>query len=68
MIKKPINQNDILDTELLNALDYNYVFSNEPIKRNKTKPRLEDLIFKLENLKLKIYNIKDCELKKMLLN
>ena len=64
MIKKPINQNDILDTELLNTLDYNYVFNNEPIKRNKTKPRLEDLIFKLENLKLKIHNIKDCELKK----
>ena len=64
MIKKDINQNDILNSELLNILDFNYIFDEKPIKRIKTKPKLESSIVKLENLKNKIQNIKNCDLKK----
>ena len=64
MIKKRINQNDILNFELLNILDYSYIFNNEPIKRIKTKPILENSLSKLEDLKRKIETIQDCDLKK----
>ena len=64
MIKKHINQNDILNFELLNILDYSYIFNNEPIKRIKTKPTLENSLSKLKDLKRKIEAIQDCELKK----
>ena len=64
MIKKHINQNDILNFELLNILDYSYIFNNEPIKRIKTKPTLENSLSKLKDLKRKIETIKDCDLKK----
>ena len=64
MIKKHINQNDILNFELLNMLDYSYIFNNEPIKRIKTKPTLENSLSKLEDLKRKIETIQDCDLKK----
>ena len=64
MIKKHINQNDILNFELLNILDYSYIFNNDPIKRIKTKPTLENSLSKLENLKRKIEAIQDCNLKK----
>ena len=64
MIKKHINQNDILNFELLNILDYSYIFNNEPIKRIKTKPTLENSLSKLKDLKRKIESIQDCDLKK----
>ena len=64
MIKKHINQNDILNFELLNILDYSYIFNNEPIKRITTKPTLENSLSKLEDLKRKIETIQDCDLKK----
>ncbi len=64
MIKKHINQNDILNFELLNILDYGYIFDNEPIKRIKTKPTLENSLSKLKDLKHKIEAIQDCDLKK----
>ena len=64
MIKKHINQNDILNFELLNMLNYSYIFNNEPIKRIKTKPTLENSLSKLEDLKRKIETIQDCDLKK----
>ena len=64
MIKKHINQNDILNFELLNILDYSYIFNNEPIKRIKTKLTLENSLSKLEDLKRKIEAIQDCDLKK----
>ncbi len=53
MIKKDINQNDILNSELLNIIDYNYIFDKKPIKRIKTKPTLENSKFRLETLKNK---------------
>ena len=64
MIKKDINQNDILNSELLNIIDYNYIFNNKPIKRIKTKPTLENTLTKLESLKKTIQEIRDCNLKK----
>ena len=48
MIKKDINQNDILNSELLNIIDYNYIFDGKPIKRIKTKPTLENSKSRLE--------------------
>ena len=64
MIKKDINQNDILISEFLNIIDYNYIFNNKPINRIVTKPTLENTLAKLENLKKRILEIKDCNLKK----
>ena len=64
MIKKDINQNDILISEFLNIIDYNYIFNNKPINRIMTKPTLENTLAKLENLKKRILEIKDCNLKK----
>ena len=64
MIKKDINQNDILNSELLNIIDYNYIFDKKPINRIKTKPTLENIKFKLDLLKNKIKAIENCEFKK----
>jgi uracil-DNA glycosylase len=64
MIKKDINQNDILNLELLNILDYNYIYSDKPIQRIKTKPTLENSLPKLKILKNKIEAIQNCDLKK----
>ena len=64
MIKKDINQNDILNSELLNIIDYNYIFDENPIKRIKTKPTLENLKSRLETLRNKISTVENCELKK----
>ena len=64
MIKKDINQNDILDSELLNIIDYNYIFDENPIKRIKTKPTLENSKFRLKSLENKIKAIENCNLKK----
>jgi len=64
MIKKDINQNDILNSEFLNIIDYNYIFEEKPIKRIKTKPTLENSKSKLDSLKNKIKAIENCDLKK----
>jgi len=64
MIKKDINQNDILNAEFLNIIDYNYIFDEKPIKRIKTKPTLENSKSRLDSLKNKIGAIENCDLKK----
>ena len=64
MIKKDINQNDILNSELLNIIDYNYIFDEKPITRIKTKPTLENSKSRLDSLKNKIEAIENCDLKK----
>ena len=64
MIKKDINQNDILNSELLNIIDYNYIFDEKPIKRIKTKPTLENSKSRLISLENKIKAIENCDLKK----
>ena len=63
MIKKDINQNDILNSELLNIIDYNYIFDEEAINRIKIKPTLENSKSRLEVLKNKIKKIENCDLK-----
>ena len=63
MILDDKNQNDILNSELINSYDIEYVFNNKPINRIKTKPKLENKSKLLENLKEKISNIDNCELK-----
>ena len=63
MTKKQINQNDILDVQLLNLLNYSYLYNNNPINRIKAKLKLENVKSKLELLKIKIKNVKDCNLK-----
>ena len=63
MIKKLINQNDIVSSELINSYDIEYVFTNKPINRIKTKPKIENKSQLLESLKKKILNIDNCELK-----
>ena len=35
------NQNDIINSEIINSYNIDYVFSNKPINRLKTKPILE---------------------------
>ena len=63
MILDDKNQNDILNSELTDSYDIEYVFSDKPINRIKTKPKLENKSKLLENLKEKISNIDNCELK-----
>ena len=58
------NQNDILNLEKLNLNDIEYIFSDKPINRLKTKPQIEDKIKLLNKLRSEIENIDNCELKK----
>ena len=53
MIKKLINQNDKINSELINSYDIEYVFENKSINRIKTKPQVENKSELLENLKKK---------------
>ena len=64
MIVKDKNQNDIMSQDLLNSFEIDYIFSNEPIKRFKNKPTIENINSRLNDLKTKIENINNCELKK----
>lgn len=52
------NQNDILD-----IFDIDYLYENQPINRAKTKPQVEDKYKNLTDLKIKISNIENCNLK-----
>ena len=62
------NQNDILNLEKLNSNDIEYIFSDKPINRLKTKPKIEKKIKLLDKLRSEIENIDNCELKKILSN
>ena len=68
MIKKQINQNDSFDLELLNSIDFNYVFSEKPQNRLLDKINKIDLVNnnkskQLTELKNEINSIKNCKLK-----
>jgi len=63
MIEKDKNQNDILSSELSNSYDIEYIFNDKPINRIKTKPKLEEKSYLLDELRKKIENIENCELK-----
>jgi DNA polymerase len=57
------NQNDIINSELINSYDIEYIFSDKPINRFKIKPMLEDKSKLLSDLRSEIKNIDNCELK-----
>ena len=63
MIIKYKNQNDIINSELINSYEIDYIFSNKPINRFNNKPTIENISPTLENLKKKIKNISNCSLK-----
>ena len=63
MTSEEKNQNNIISSELI--LDNSkYIFSDKPINRLKTKPKVEDISIKLDELRIEIENIENCELKK----
>ena len=63
MIVKGKNQNDIIDQELTNSFEIDYIFESKPINRFKNKPTIEKINFNLNELKIKIQNISNCNLK-----
>ena len=64
MIVKEKNQNYIMNKDLINSFEIDYIFANKPIKRFKNKPTIENIKSGLENLKSKILNVNNCDLKK----
>ena len=64
MIIKYKNQNNIINSELINSYEIDYIFSNKPINRFNNKPTMENIQLALENLKKKIKNISNCNLKR----
>ena len=64
MTKKILNQNDIINTEMINSYDLDCVFSNNPINRVKNEPLVVNKTDQLKKLSEKIQNIENCELKK----
>ena len=64
MIVKEKNQNYIMNKDLINSFEIDYIFDNKPIKRFKNKPTIENIKSSLNNLKTKILNVNNCDLKK----
>ena len=60
------NQNNNNFEDIMDLFEIDYVYENRPIKRSFDKSNSENKQFLLENLKKKILNISDCELKKIL--
>jgi len=63
MIVKEKNQNYIMNQDLINSFEIDYIFENKPINRFKNKPTIEIISSRLNNLQVKIKNISNCELK-----
>ena len=63
MIVKEKNQNYIMNQNLINSFEIDYIFENKPINRFKSKPTIEITNSKLNDLQVKIKNISNCELK-----
>ena len=63
MTSKEKNQNDIINLDLINSYDIEYIFNDKPINRLKIKPKVEDKSLLLNDLKNQIENIENCELK-----
>ena len=49
--------------DLMNSFEIDHIFDNKPINRFKNKPTIENTVSKLNILKEKIKNIKNCNLK-----
>ena len=58
------NQNNNNFEDLMNLFEIDYVYENQPIKRTFEEKNVGDKQFLLENLKKRILEISDCELKK----
>ena len=58
------NQNNNNFEDVMELFEIDYVYENKPIKRTIDEPNAKDKQSLLENLKSKILNISDCELKK----
>ena len=63
MSKKILNQNDIINTEIINSYDLDCIFGNKPINRVKNEPLTLNKAEELVKLKERIQNIENCELK-----
>ena len=63
MIVNEKNQNYIMNQDLINSFEIDYIFENKPINRFKSKPTIEITNSKLNDLQVKIKNISNCELK-----
>tara|TARA_Y100000816_G_scaffold263962_1_gene222785 strand:- start:253 stop:957 length:705 start_codon:yes stop_codon:yes gene_type:complete len=63
MIKKILNQNDIINSEIVKSYDLDYVFSDNPINRVKNEPLALNKTEELIRLKERIQNIQNCKLK-----
>ena len=64
METEPKNQSNNNFEEIIDLFEIDYIYENRPIKRTFNKSNLENKQFLLENLKKKILNVSDCELKK----
>ena len=63
MASEEKNQNNIISSKRI--LDnIKYIFEDKPINRFKTKPKVEDISIKLNELRSEIENIENCQLKK----
>ena len=63
MASEEKNQNNIISSKTI--LDnIKYIFEDKPINRFKTKPKVEDISIKLNELRSAIENIENCQLKK----
>ena len=63
MSKKILNQNDIINTEIINSYDLDCIFSDNPINRVKNEPLALNKAEELIRLKGRIQNIQNCKLK-----
>ena len=59
-----MNKKQILNEEFLKSIESEYVFSNKPVNRLKPELNEQDIKSQLENLKKKISEIDNCDLKK----
>ncbi len=58
------NQNNNNFEDVMDLFEIDYAYENKPIKRTFDEPSLKNKQFLLENLKKKILDVSDCELKK----
>ena len=58
------NQNDKINSELINSYNINYEFENKPINRTNISSTYEGKLSLIKSLKKKIVEIKNCELEK----
>ncbi len=58
------NQNNNNFEDIMDLFEVDYVYENKPIKRTFDEINFKDKQSLLENLKIKIFNVSDCELKK----